>query len=102
MRNILADKPRVTKFPIEFDGPAEGEALPVAGDMSEQQQQQVGTGPSIGALLGQRAQVHAGNWLCSRRLQNSGFLGTATFAAMVTDMLVVLSATGRPAFSNAL
>ena len=43
VRNILADKPRVTKFPIEFDGPAEGEALPVAGDMSEAQQQQVGT-----------------------------------------------------------
>lgn len=43
VRNILADKPRVTKFPIEFDGPAEGEALPVAGDMLESQQQQVGT-----------------------------------------------------------
>jgi hypothetical protein len=51
VRNILADKPRVTKFPIEFDGPAEGEALPVAGDMSESQQQQVGTCVCSEALL---------------------------------------------------
>lgn len=34
VRNILADKPRVTKFPIEFDAPAAADALPVAGDMS--------------------------------------------------------------------
>lgn len=51
VRNILADKPRVTKFPIEFDGPAEGEALPVAGDMSESQQQQVGSCVCSEALL---------------------------------------------------
>ena len=32
MRNILADKPRVTKFPIEFDAPVD--SIPVAGDVS--------------------------------------------------------------------
>ena len=38
-RNILADKPRVTKFPIEWDQVKE-EADTMGGDQQQEQQQQ--------------------------------------------------------------
>ncbi len=44
VRNILADKPRVTKFPIEFDAPTD--SIPVAGDASAPQ----GAAPTPGGF----------------------------------------------------
>ena len=59
MRNILADKPRVTKFPVEFDPPPDGLQHLAAPDPVEAAAaaQTEMDGMEVGAVLVPRATV---------------------------------------------